>query len=90
MAQENLKIATRCRFILPLDLTRSFVPSRVRVYITALSCESELVGRGGLQATGTASQLAEATGAWRYGKRAAFPTSPPDDDYGQLSNEALH
>src|ERR1019366_5655682 len=30
----------------------------------------------GLQATGTANQLAEATGAWRYGKRSAFPTSP--------------
>ncbi len=30
----------------------------------------------GLQATGTASHLAQATGAWRYGKRSAFPTSP--------------
>jgi transposase InsO family protein len=30
----------------------------------------------GLQAAGTASHLAEATGAWRYGKRCAFPTSP--------------
>src|SRR5450759_5998 len=30
----------------------------------------------GLQAAGTASHLAEATGAWRYGKRSAFPTSP--------------
>jgi hypothetical protein len=32
--------------------------------------------RAGLQATGTASDLAEATGAWRHGKRSAFPTSP--------------
>src|ERR1019366_3469548 len=30
----------------------------------------------GLSATGTASHLAAATGAWRYGKRSAFPTSP--------------
>src|ERR1019366_6338299 len=30
----------------------------------------------GLSASGTASNLAEATGAWRYGKRCAFPTSP--------------
>src|ERR1019366_254700 len=30
----------------------------------------------GLSASGTASNLAEATGAWRYGKRSAFPTSP--------------
>src|ERR1035441_8495150 len=30
----------------------------------------------GLQATGPASNLAEATGAWRYGKRSAFSTSP--------------
>ena len=30
----------------------------------------------GLQTTGTASYLAETTGAWRYGKRCAFPTSP--------------
>src|SRR5512141_1590413 len=30
----------------------------------------------GLQATGTGSNLAEATGAWRCGKRYAFPTSP--------------
>src|SRR5471030_1862684 len=30
----------------------------------------------GLQATGTGSHLAEATGAWRCGKRSAFPTSP--------------
>src|ERR1035437_8924031 len=30
----------------------------------------------GLSATGTASNLAEATGAWRCGKRSAFPTSP--------------
>jgi radical SAM superfamily enzyme YgiQ (UPF0313 family) len=33
-------------------LYRSLVPSRVRVYITAWGCESELVGRGGLQAAG--------------------------------------
>src|ERR1017187_9039295 len=30
----------------------------------------------GLQAPGTRSNLAAATGAWRYGKRSAFPTSP--------------
>jgi hypothetical protein len=30
----------------------------------------------GLQAAGAASHLAETTGAWRYGKRFAFPTSP--------------
>src|SRR3974390_1289753 len=30
----------------------------------------------GLQATGTGSHLAEAPGAWRGGKRYAFPTSP--------------
>ena len=30
----------------------------------------------GLQATGTANHLDEATGAWRCGKRCAFPTSP--------------
>ena len=30
----------------------------------------------GLQATSAANNLAEATGAWRYGKRCAFPTSP--------------
>ena len=30
----------------------------------------------GLQAAGTGSHLAAATGAWRYGKRCAFPTSP--------------
>jgi putative transposase len=30
----------------------------------------------GLQATGTASYLAETKMAWRYGKRSAFPTSP--------------
>src|SRR6516225_2376540 len=29
-----------------------------------------------LQATGTANHLAEGNGAWRYGKRCAFPTSP--------------
>src|ERR1019366_1648506 len=29
-----------------------------------------------LQAPGTRSNLAAATGAWRYGKRSAFPTSP--------------
>src|ERR1019366_9347156 len=30
----------------------------------------------GLQAPGTRSNLAAATGAWRCGKRSAFPTSP--------------
>src|ERR1039457_3982270 len=30
----------------------------------------------GLQAPGTRSNLAAATGAWRYGKRSAFPPSP--------------
>src|SRR5208283_1670976 len=30
----------------------------------------------GLSTSSTASNLAEATGAWRYGKRSAFPTSP--------------
>jgi transposase InsO family protein len=30
----------------------------------------------GYQTTGAASHLAEANGAWRYGKRCAFPTSP--------------
>ena len=30
----------------------------------------------GLSASGTGSNLAEATGAWRCGKRFAFPTSP--------------
>jgi len=45
----------------------------------------------GLQATGTASNLAEAPGAWRYGKRSAFPTSPHPGGYdGQMSNKALH
>src|SRR3974377_2340919 len=29
-----------------------------------------------LQATGAANHLAEGNGAWRYGKRCAFPTSP--------------
>src|SRR6516225_8546984 len=29
-----------------------------------------------LQATGATSYLAEGNGAWRYGKRCAFPTSP--------------
>ena len=29
-----------------------------------------------LSATGAASYLAEGNGAWRYGKRCAFPTSP--------------
>jgi len=30
----------------------------------------------GLQTARTTSHPAEATGAWRYGKRCAFPTSP--------------
>src|ERR1035438_5818112 len=38
------------------------------------SCPAAL--GAGLQAAGAASNLAEATGAWRYGKRSAFPTSP--------------
>jgi putative transposase len=32
--------------------------------------------RSGLQATGITSNFTEATGASRYGKRSAFPTSP--------------
>ena len=31
----------------------------------------------GIQTTSAASHLAEGNGAWRYGKRCAFPTSPP-------------
>src|ERR1017187_4009409 len=38
------------------------------------SCPAAL--GAGLQAAGAASNLAEATGAWRYGQRSAFPTSP--------------
>jgi uncharacterized protein YjbI with pentapeptide repeats len=30
----------------------------------------------GIQTTSAASHLAEGDGAWRYGKRCAFPTSP--------------
>src|SRR5271169_2965532 len=30
----------------------------------------------GIQTTSAASHLAEGNGAWRYGKRCAFPTSP--------------
>src|SRR5512135_2680784 len=30
----------------------------------------------GVQAAGAANDLAERNGAWRYGKRCAFPTSP--------------
>jgi hypothetical protein len=46
--------------------------------------------RTGLQATGTTSNLAEATGAWRYGKRFALPTSRHPGGYdGQRSNKEL-
>ena len=45
----------------------------------------------GLQATGTASHPAKTNGAWRCGNASRFPhLHTPDDDYGQLSNEALH
>jgi hypothetical protein len=44
----------------------------------------------GLQAAGTISHHSK-TGAWKCGKQNPFPTPPPpDDDYGQLSNEVLH
>ena len=45
----------------------------------------------GIQTTSAASHPAERKGAWRYGKRSAFPTSPhPDGDYELMSKKALH
>ena len=45
----------------------------------------------GLQATGTASNLAQATGAWRYENAPRFPHPHTPGGYdGQMSNKALH
>jgi len=46
--------------------------------------------RTGLQATGTTSNLPKQKGAWRYGKRSAFPTSPhPRRLDGKMSKQGV-